>query len=469
MANKYVDVSATYNGDGTTSAQAASDGAVGAWNNLLNALSGSPVYGLLNAGDVVYVRTKNGTDLGESISGAVTLAATATAAAPISWVFDDGTVWVGDSGVFTLTHTSYNAFIVNNYHNIIASNYNFILEQTNTFGNFVWLALGNCVLNETKIITANTTGASYRIGGYNTQATPILVNPYLQLRSSSTTNNSVTLENGTSMTLLNPTIDITSSELNRAIFGHSYDGGSLRVVGGKLVGGNDTTHLVNLTAPTDSYARFEFDGFDPGTNTILSNRNTALSDCAGQAEMTLGNAPGGLYRAAKVRQNGSLDWTPGKNYPTLNAVLPDTSATPWSFKVYPDNGCDKGLPFEMPMMTKYYNLTAASKTITLEMLINAAITTPKTHEVFAVASWIDDTTGERKSISSFVYGNDLATSTAGWSASVYGAKTYNKHKIALTTTSNIKQNTEIQVQLYIGVAAANTDDYFFIDPDFILT
>ncbi len=34
MANKYIIHGATYNGDGTTSSEAASDGAAGAWNTL---------------------------------------------------------------------------------------------------------------------------------------------------------------------------------------------------------------------------------------------------------------------------------------------------------------------------------------------------------------------------------------------------------------------------------------------------
>lgn len=50
MANKYVDLSATNNGDGTTAAQAGSPGGVGAWNSLATMLTG------VSSGDVVYIR-----------------------------------------------------------------------------------------------------------------------------------------------------------------------------------------------------------------------------------------------------------------------------------------------------------------------------------------------------------------------------------------------------------------------------
>jgi len=40
--NRYVDTSATYNGDGTTAAQAASDGGVGAYNSIATALANAP-------------------------------------------------------------------------------------------------------------------------------------------------------------------------------------------------------------------------------------------------------------------------------------------------------------------------------------------------------------------------------------------------------------------------------------------
>lgn len=58
MANKYLIHGATYCGDGTASNEAASAGAVGAWNDI-NVLEGTaPAQGSLAAGDVVYIRSK---------------------------------------------------------------------------------------------------------------------------------------------------------------------------------------------------------------------------------------------------------------------------------------------------------------------------------------------------------------------------------------------------------------------------
>lgn len=50
MANKYVDLSASNNGDGTTAAQAGSPGGTGAWNSLATMLAA------VSSGDVVYIR-----------------------------------------------------------------------------------------------------------------------------------------------------------------------------------------------------------------------------------------------------------------------------------------------------------------------------------------------------------------------------------------------------------------------------
>lgn len=47
MAEKYIDISATYNGDGSSSAQAASAGAAGAWNDILAVMTAAPTYGTL--------------------------------------------------------------------------------------------------------------------------------------------------------------------------------------------------------------------------------------------------------------------------------------------------------------------------------------------------------------------------------------------------------------------------------------
>lgn len=71
MANRYVDLSATNNGDGTAANQAASGGATGAWNSLATMLAA------VSSGDVVYIRRVTATSTLSSSStlvGGVTYA-----------------------------------------------------------------------------------------------------------------------------------------------------------------------------------------------------------------------------------------------------------------------------------------------------------------------------------------------------------------------------------------------------------
>ena len=134
MALKYIDISAANNGDGTSSAQAASAGAAGAWNSFQNVLKGNPTFGALVAGDQVYVRTYNGGNLTEYLAASVTSTIAGTVAAPVDFIFDTGVVWP-TGGVFALychasgLTTNYTVTL-SNYCNLFASNYNFVITRT---------------------------------------------------------------------------------------------------------------------------------------------------------------------------------------------------------------------------------------------------------------------------------------------------------------------------------------------------
>ena len=97
MANKYIIHGATFCGDGTSNALAASNGAVGAWDNI-NILEGvAPAYGTaVAAGDIVFIRSKTavGADITRTLTATVTLgSAAATTANWVTWVLDNGSLW----------------------------------------------------------------------------------------------------------------------------------------------------------------------------------------------------------------------------------------------------------------------------------------------------------------------------------------------------------------------------------------
>jgi hypothetical protein len=116
---------------------------------------------------------------------------------------------------------------------------------------------------------------------------------------------------------------------------------------------------------------------------------------------------------------------------------------------------------------KWYNLAAATKTITIEMLLSEGFVAPTKYDVHASITYID-TSGELQTLSTLDAGL-LATSTAGWTTDYYGDKNYNKYKIAVTTPTAIKQNSYIKVQILFGLRAQSTTDFMFVDPEVLLT
>src|SRR5574337_1781350 len=137
MATKYLIFGAAFNGDGTTSSEAASNGAAGAWNQSSILTGTAPTYGALAAGDTVNIRSKTGAgadaDISNTLGASITLgSASATATAPITWILDDGTIWAGKNGTLTYTSSSTSYTITLRANNIFYARtpLNWILENT---------------------------------------------------------------------------------------------------------------------------------------------------------------------------------------------------------------------------------------------------------------------------------------------------------------------------------------------------
>ena len=113
MANKYIIEGAAFNGDGTSPAEATSNGGVGAWNTISYFEGATPAYGSIGAGDTVYIRSKTaaGANITRTWSTSVSYgSANATISAPIYWILDAGNVWPGISGTLTYTTTTANGY-----------------------------------------------------------------------------------------------------------------------------------------------------------------------------------------------------------------------------------------------------------------------------------------------------------------------------------------------------------------------
>ena len=98
MADKYLD---------TTLASGLNDGTsiANAWQDMREVMTNTQAAGTYAAGDVINVRSHDGTtDITEDL-GATTLAQAEIGSEqlPVTWLIDDGTVWP-QGGIFTMQH-----------------------------------------------------------------------------------------------------------------------------------------------------------------------------------------------------------------------------------------------------------------------------------------------------------------------------------------------------------------------------
>ena len=472
MADKYLIQGATYCGDGTASNEAASAGATGAWNNI-NVFEGTaPAYGALVAGDVVYIRSKTsaGVDISVSKSAGTTLGvAAATELAPISWIFDAGAVWSGVSGVVTYTMTTSNTWTVLNYNNLLANNYNFVLKTSSTsMGNIVFCSFGIITTQSIKLdctATASSTGPNSKFsGGIHTD---------LWLRQGSVTY--TVISSGASWldtVFVSPKIEVlgplyfTASETRifSATGGHS---GGLTVFGGSLTSTVlSGVSLVNATNPCGSLG---FYGFRFPASMVVSNAtlyNSKHKTIVNGSDGLLGNVVYDYACEYSSRFDGF--------YPTLNARLETSAATPWAYRLHTYRTTPQN-PAQVAM-SKVWTQDSAQKKITLEILWPTAATSsfapPTKDNVWITVQYTDDATGNQVFQSGRLFdGSTLATSSSDWSATTYGATSFDKYKLELTTAGSVRKDTEVLVNLFVIPRASSAAplDIIMICPDPVLS
>jgi hypothetical protein len=171
---------------------------------------------------------------------------------------------------------------------------------------------------------------------------------------------------------------------------------------------------------------------------------------------------------------GLADSRDDNNYPKLNATLPDTAGTLWSWKLCPMTTTEQH-PLKLPM-TQYYTESAAVKEITVNILIANTLANISKNTVWMTIDYTDDATGLKKSINTRTYSAAaLDTSTANWVPNNAGAVSYGpasllKRKLSAVTPTAIKPNTPITVVLWSTLKAASTTDelgdIMFLCPEF---
>ena len=153
------------------------------------------------------------------------------------------------------------------------------------------------------------------------------------------------------------------------------------------------------------------------------------------------------------------------NYPpTLSATLPNTTLTPWAWRVYPKNA-SVVTPMRL-ISSKLFTDAEAAKTVTLEFLVSTTMTTSK-KSVWMTVEYIDAATGLPKHIDTRDFSApSIDSSSAAWSATTWGMVNFTKKKLAVTTPTAIKQNTLLTVTLFGTVKSVTANDIYFVDPDF---
>lgn len=467
MANKYIRHGETFCGDGTTSAAATSNGGVGAWNNI-NVFTGTaPAYGALAAGDDVYVRSKDvsGNNITATSASAINVGSSAAAEAnPISWIIDDGAIWSGISGVVTVSTSAGFATITGRaYNNLIASNYNLVFSSTITsYGNGEFFTATNCVTKDIKIDTsannaAGSTGSTQRFWGGTH------INPWIKQGAVTFAVVGVGREYDT--VLISPKIEIIGPLYTAATSTAVFDLLDTISTRFSVYGGEIITSATGLSLVKTATYSSNIDFYGLKYPSIMTVSNAALfghkiSVSANGIDGALGNTYFDYFYTYSSRFDGY--------YPTLNAQLELSAATPWSYSIYPYR-TTKLQPAKVSV-SKLWTQAAAVKTITMELLWPSSMTAPKSSEVWMTVQYTDNATGNKVTQTTLAYpGAALSSSTAAWSATTYGATLFSKLKLAITTQSSIKQDTEVMVTFFSTPKSNSANDIIIVCPDVVFS
>lgn len=452
MANKYLRHGETFCGDGTTSAAATSNGGVGAWNTIAILTGTAPAYGALAGGDKVFIRSKDATDTDITITGSTALSFGSTAATlanNIDWIIDDGTVWVGVVGTVTYSTTNTFTFRANNR---VTAAQNKLVCKVNTASpppsnNYVD-CYGICegVFFDFSLKTS-TSNSNIAISG-------AMVRPHIKYNRM-----------GSALFWLTASAVIQDLDLELmypagegVVFSKQSQVISFSLLGGKIYGSGAISGC-SLFGGDSGFFDCRMIGMTyPKT---MAMRNTPTTLYVGWSVSGIG-ADGGAG-ATLIEAWGMASSRNDGNYPVLSATLPDGSGTPWSWWLYPAAVTNAPTQQMALKLAQYYTGSAEAKTITVNMLIADTMTHDKS-TLWLDLSYIDNTTGVSKALTSRLESGSLDTSTAGWSSTTYGPVTLLKRKIELETPTAVKPGTMITAVLRSTVKSATTSDILFVDP-----
>jgi hypothetical protein len=466
MALKYCDPSlSTGLNDGTSLANA--------WQSFVEVFTNTMGSGSITGGDTIYVRTYDGAaNTTEALSADTTCAIPAVETAATSVIFDDGTIWAADAGVFILDLTA------STYEITFVHGVDFIADGTNQRFRIDTQYDGGSVKTQVKLKNAYYEGLYvYQDAAYGGAVkvamgdnsspftfTVLMKDCRIKLNKIFSSGHNLLLPgNYIGCIYINLIFDFTdlADTGTKYVVDPSQYGGSQQYIGCSIVGGFEGLYMYQNF--NNALGEVTFSGFETGGSSKIYEPGYQSFTDAGNSLKVIGTNVDGwdsVYMSGGVQ----VDWTSGENYPYYNAILPDTASTPWSFRVFPVNTTPAKLAM-MPQIEKFYNGTAATKTFTIELLINDAFTDATQSTIYAEFQYVDNTLGTLKQQTTRVKDGALTTSVVGWSNTTYGSQTYLKRSIAVTTATTVKPGTIVRATLFCGVTKISIDDFFFYDPD----
>lgn len=474
MADKFIRHGETFNGDGTSSAAATSNGGVGAWNNI-NILEGtSPAYGSLAAGDVVYIRSKNasGADITRTLSTSAATSLGSSAATVnswIVWVLDNGDVWPGIDGTLTFLMTAGNYPLnVLQYNRIIAKTKDAIYYNSSSSGSAAnrGTVLQGSIIENWRIRTSSTdatfadTPLQVATLDRNSQA----INCTIEAPGAQSL---VVASNNNKLTIINPVFVVTSTlQPTKPILTASYSASGrapceIQVINPSFSGTGITSGKVLAVGNVKI-----FGGEVPSVLTFAAP-NGAIG-ISMQSPMPTGFAIDGRLGSVMSHNSfGLIDSRADVNYPYLNATYPDSTSTPMSVLLRPSaNYAGVGSPTEI-LLSKFKTTSDSYSTLTVECLVSTSYTGLHKGNCWIEVTWID-ASGAFVSASTFdINAGSLDSSTAAWypPTPAYGAVSLAKRKLSVVLPGGVKQDTMIFVRFCVGLKQASADDIVFVCPD----
>lgn len=509
----------TLNNVSTTSPITFAGGAGGAWGYVWNhsatiwpsvvAIMGYGVFagtlpfcGALDPGDIVHVRSNKTLTLSDANAQyTASLAAMGSAAAPIFFVIDNGTIWPADGStpVFKLVRTS--AAGSNNllwtwpnnvFAHILGRQYssgqrNFVLEVSQQTGTALSLNIrteGQVRAEHLDIVCLSGASSSFTFSGATSETLGASVLYRCRQLQATQPNPFVDYPlggNPRSLKFIEHTFELTAqAAISSAInfFGTGGVHGVIELEGCKFIGfvsGSRLQASRGSGVPGALIAKnCEFGNitnFGPTAPQLVGNgsqvpngtRGTTITSQYGFREWAL-EIPAKLY----------AEHNRAKGYPTLSALLPD-GVTPFAIYVVPTSAAGNisvHNPAELPRINKILPaaslLPQAARTVKLEFLLESTLTWTRAN--LAIQLTYVTASGAVKIMDSYDRdGAALTTSTAAWTATSWNGQTWLKRSISLTTPEAVLAGSELSLAIKLYSSVANETLGIIVDPEFVVT